>query len=356
MQKTPSPKPFKISLMNLEKAFKGCPVVVTGGLGFIGSNLVHRLVKLGANVLVVDSLIPGYGGNLYNIHDIKDQVKVNISDIRDIHAMRYLVQNQKYLFNLAGQVSHIDSMTDPFTDLEINVRGQLSIVEACRENNPGIRIVHAATRQQYGRPQYLPVDEKHVVHPTDVNGINKAAGEMYFMVYTQMYGLRSTSLRLTNTYGPRQLLAHDRQGFIAWFMRKALLGEEINIFGTGEQLRDMLYVDDVIEAFLLAAVNDNAINQIYNVGNSKPVSLKTIAETLIKIVGQGTYQLVPFPEDRKIIDIGDFYTDFSKIQREIGWQPIIELHDGLEQTLAYYTKHKSHYLVEPLEQRAKNSS
>ncbi len=330
--------------MTLAAVFKGRRALVTGGLGFIGSNLTRRLIELGAQVLIVDSLIPDYGGNYHNIHDIRDSVKVNIADVRDIHSMRYLVQNQDFLFNLAGQVSHIDSMTDPFTDLEINVRAQLSIVESCRYYNPTIRIVHAATRQQYGRPLRLPVDETHIIHPTDVNGINKAAGEMYFMVYSQIYGLRATSLRLTNTFGPRQLIAHNRQGFIAWFIRKALLGEPFQLFGTGEQLRDMCYVDDVVNAFLLSAASEHAIGQIYNVGGPRPVTLKEIAETLIAITGRGDYTLVPFPPERRNIDIGDFYTDYTKIQTELGWSPQVDLREGLERTLAFYEQHREHYL------------
>lgn len=330
--------------MDLRQHFEGRHALITGGLGFIGSNLAHRLVELGAHVLLVDSLIPGYGGNLFNIADIRQRVQVNIADVRDIHSMRYLVQGQDYLFNLAGQVSHIDSMTDPFTDLEINVRAQLSIVESCRYYNPSIRIVHAATRQQYGRPYKLPVDESHLVQPTDVNGINKAAGELYFMVYQQVYGLRATSLRLTNIYGPRQLLAHNRQGFIGWFVRKALLGEEIQLFGDGSQLRDMCYVEDAVRAFLLAAASEDAVGKIYNVGGPRPVSLKEIAETLIEITGRGSCTLVPFPSERKNIDIGDFYTDYSKIKGELGWEPQVDLRQGLELTIAYYEQYKEHYL------------
>jgi UDP-glucose 4-epimerase len=207
-----------------------------------------------------------------------------------------------------------------------------------------VRIVHTATRQQYGKPLYLPVDEAHLIQPTDVNGINNWAGEMYFMVYTQVYGLRATSLRLTNTYGPRQLIAHNRQGFIAWFVRLALLGEEIQLFGTGEQLRDMCYVDDTVEALLLAAADESTVGKIYNVGGPRPVSLKEIVEMLIEVAGRGSFRLVPFPAERKTIDIGDFYTDYSKIKDELGWQPRVDLKEGLERTLAYYEKHREHYL------------
>jgi len=327
-----------------DNVFAGRPVLITGGLGFIGSTLAIRLVGLGAKVTVVDSLIPEYGGTQFNVKDIRDQITVNISDVRDIHSMRYLVQDQDYLFNLAGQVSHTDSMTDPYTDLEINAHAQLSIVESCRHYNPEIRIVHTSTRQQYGRPMKLPVDETHIIHPTDVNGIHKAAGEMYFMVYHTVYGLKATSLRLTNTYGPRQLIKHNRHGFMGWFIRKALLGEEILLYGDGSQLRDLCYVEDAVDALLLAATHDEAIGQIYNVGGLRPVSLKEIAETMIKIAGRGTCRTEPFPADLKPIDIGDFYADWTKIKNALGWSPKIDVEEGIRRTLAYYEKNQGQYL------------
>mgnify|MGYP000985317187 CR=1 FL=1 len=324
--------------------YQGARVLITGGLGFIGSNLAHRLVELGARVTIIDSLIPDYGGNLFNIHGLEDRVRVNISDVRDIHAMHYLVQDQDYLFNLAGQVSHTDSMTDPFTDMEINVRAQLSIAESCYRHNPGIRILHTSTRQQYGKPRYLPVDEAHLIHPTDINGIHKAAGEMYFIVYHEVYGLRATSLRLTNIYGPRQLIVHNRQGFIGWFIRKVLLDEQIELFGDGRQLRDMCFVGDAVEALLAAAAVEETVGGIYNVGGPEPVSLREIIETLVDIAGTGSYRLVPFPDDRKKIDIGDFYADYTRITETLGWRPVVNLRDGLEQTIAFYRANRAHYL------------
>ncbi len=324
--------------------FSGRHVLITGGLGFIGSNLTIRLVEMGAKVTVVDSLIPDYGGNLFNLQEVRDRIAVNISDVRDSHSMRYLVQDQDYLFNLAGQVSHTDSMADPFTDLEINAHAQLSIVESCRHYNPDIRIVHTSTRQQYGRPVKLPVDESHLIHPTDVNGIHKAAGEMYFMVYHAVYGLKATSLRLTNTYGPRQLIKHNRHGFMGWFLRKALLGEEILLYGDGSQLRDLCFVDDAVEALLMAAMHDDAIGQIYNVGGLRPISLKEIAETMVRLAGKGSFRTEPFPADLKPIDIGDFYADWTKVKNALGWQPKIDVEEGIRRTLAYYEKYQEHYL------------
>jgi UDP-glucose 4-epimerase len=241
-------------------------VMITGGLGFIGSSLAHQLAALGARVLIVDSLIPEYGGNLFNISGLEEQVRVNIADVRQQSTMNYLVREQDVIFNLAGQVSHIDSMLDPYTDLEINCRSQLSLLEACRRYNPGVKVVFAGTRQVYGKPDTLPVSESHLVRPSDVNGINKAAGENYHLLYNNVFGIRACSLRLTNIYGPRQLLKHNRQGFIAWFIRLALEDAEIQIYGDGSQLRDFVYVDDAADSFLRAGASDAANGQVFNVG------------------------------------------------------------------------------------------
>jgi len=317
--------------------------MITGGLGFIGSNLAHKLVELGANVLLVDSLIPDYGGNLFNIAGIRDKVKVNIADVRDENAMNYLVRDQNYIFNLAGQVSHIDSMNDPYTDLEINCRSQLSILEACRKSNPTVKIVFAGTRQQYGKPQYLPVDEKHLMCPTDVNGINKMAGEWYHIVYNNVYGIRATSLRLTNTYGPRQLMKHNRQGFIGWFIRQAIDGKEIQIYGDGQQVRDLTYVDDVVDAFLRAAANDKTNGEVFNLGGLEPINLLELTQMLLEITGTGSYRLVPFPEEKKKIDIGDVYCDYTKVKKVLGWEPQVSLREGLKKTVRYCREYQQHY-------------
>ncbi len=317
--------------------------MITGGLGFIGSNLAHRLAEWGADILIVDSLIPDYGGNLFNVEDIKAKVRVNIADIRDRNGMDYLVRDQDYIFNLAGQVSHMDSMRDPYTDLEINCRSQLSLLEACRYNNPAVKLVYASTRQVYGVPDYLPVDEKHLLHPTDVNGINKMAGEWYHILYNNVYGIRATSLRLTNTYGPRQLMKHSRQGFIGWFIRLAIDGQEISLYGDGKQLRDLNYVDDVVEAFLLAGASEDANGHVFNLGGLRAVSLLEITEMLMELCPQASYRLVPFPPDKKRIDIGDYYGDYSKIKAALGWEPEASLREGLARTIDFYRQHKQHY-------------
>jgi UDP-glucose 4-epimerase len=323
--------------------YRGRKVLVTGGLGFIGSNLCRTLADLGAEVLAVDSLLPDYGGNLFNLSGYEGKVRINIADVRG-HGMEYLVKGQEVLFNLAGQVSHLDSMSDPFTDLEINCRSQLSILEAVRKGNPDVKIVYAGTRQVYGKPQRLPVDESHLLNPTDVNGINKISGEMYHLVYHSVYGIRASSLRLTNTYGPRQLIRHSRQGFIGWFVRKAALGEEIQIFGDGAQKRDFNHVDDVVDAFLRAGAMSASDGQVFNLGGDAPLSLLELVKLLLEVSGGGSYRLVPFPEERKRIDIGDFHADTRKVRSALGWEPRVPLARGLAETVAYYRACREQYL------------
>jgi UDP-glucose 4-epimerase len=319
-------------------------VMITGGLGFIGSNLARQLVALGADILLVDSLIPDYGGNLFNIDGIADRVRVNVADVRQQSTMNYLVRDREVIFNLAGQVSHIDSIKDPYSDLEINCRSQLTILEACRYNNPGAKVVYAGTRQVYGRPESLPVDEKHLVKPTDVNGINKAAGEYYHLVYNNVYKVRACSLRLTNVYGPRQLIRHDRQGFIGWFIRLAIEGGVIQIYGDGTQQRDFVYVDDAADAFLRAGAMDACNGEVFNVGGGQPIPHAALASLILQIAGSGRVEYVEWPPEKKAIDIGDFYADSTKLQRVTGWKPTTPLADGLRTTISYYRQHFDRYV------------
>ena len=319
----------------------GIRVLITGGVGFIGSNLARRLVGLGAQVTLVDSLIPEYGGNLRNIADIRDRVAVNLSDVRDRHGFRALVRGQDVLFNLAGQTSHQDSMTDPFTDLDINCSSQLAILESCREITPGIRVVFASTRQIYGRPDYLPVDEKHLLRPTDVNGINKMAGEWYHILYNNVYGIRACALRLTNTYGPGMRIKDARQTFLGIWIKLLLEGKPFSVWG-GQQLRDFNHVSDVVDAMLLAATDERTAGQVFNLGDSEIVSLHALADRLVEANGGGGYEIHAFPEERKRIDIGDYYADFSRFSG-LGWTPRMQLVDGLRDTIAYYRKHLADY-------------
>lgn len=326
------------------KTIEGKRVLITGGAGFIGSNLARRLCSLGATITLVDSLIPEYGGNLQNIADIRERVHLNISDVRDSYSMRQLIKGQDYLFNLAGQTSHMDSMHHPRNDLSINAEAQLSILEACKEHNPRIRIVFASTRQLYGRPRYLPVDESHPIEPVDVNGINKWAGEWYHILYQRVYGIPCTVLRLTNTYGPGMRIKDARQTFVGVWIRSLIEGVPFKIFGDGQQKRDFNYVDDVVDAMILAASQDAGIGKIYNLGSGEVVSLNQLAASLVAVAKSGSFENIPFPADRKAIDIGDYYSNHDLITADLGWRPKVGLLAGLAETVDYYNRFSRSYL------------
>lgn len=317
-------------------------VLITGGLGFIGSNLARRLVEQGAVVTLVDSLIPEYGGNLFNLSGLEGRVQVNISDVRDEHSMKHLVRGQDFLFNLAGQTSHMDSMQDPFTDLEINARAQLSILEVCRQFNADMKIVFASTRQIYGKPDYLPVDEKHLLKPVDINGVNKMAGEWFHILYHNVHGIRTCALRLTNTYGPRMRIKDIRQTFLGIWIRRLVEGQPFEVWGGG-QLRDFTYVDDAVEALLRAATDESANGKVYNLGGLEVVSLLDLAERMVNANGGGRFDVHDFPAGRERIDIGDYYADWSLIRKELGWEPSVRLEEGLRRTIHYYRQHHREY-------------
>lgn len=324
--------------------YKSKNILITGGLGFIGSNLAKYLVQLGAKVTLVDSLTPQYGGNVFNISDICKEVEVNICDVRDSNAMKHLIKGKDFLFNLAGQTSHVDSMTDPKTDLDINASAQLSILECCRQFNRDIKIVFASTRQLYGKPDYLPVDENHPIRPVDVNGINKLAGEWYHLLYNNVYGIRSCALRLTNTYGPGMRVKDARQTFLGIWIHNLLKGFPIKVFGDGEQLRDFNYVDDCVDAMLLAGVSDISNGKVYNLGSNEVLGLKKLASKMMTLGYGGSYEIVPFPKDRESIDIGDYYSDYSLISDELNWLPKINMLTGLTKTMKFYKDNLQEYL------------
>jgi UDP-glucose 4-epimerase len=324
-------------------AFQGRKVLITGGMGFIGSALARRLVGLGAEVVLVDSLVPEYGGNPANVADIADRVQINISDVRDRFSFRYLVTGSSYLFNLAGQTSHLDSMNDPFTDLDINCSAQLSILETCRQHAPDLKVVFASTRQLYGKPDYSPTDETHLLRPVDVNGVNKMAGESYHILYNNVYGLRATALRLTNTYGPAMRVKDARQTFLGVWIRRVLEGEPFEVWG-GEQLRDFTYVEDCVDALLLAATSPSADGAVFNLGGIESISLLDLAKALITAAGQGEYVVREFPEERKRIDIGDYIADWDKIRTTLGWDPQVAMAEGLATTVDYYRERLAAYL------------
>jgi nucleoside-diphosphate-sugar epimerase len=312
-------------------------------MGLIGSAIARRLVALGAQVLLIDSLIPEYGGNLANIADIRDRVVVNIADIRGGYILRHLLAGQDFLFNLAAQTSHLDSMTAPEEDLGINCTAQLQLLEACRSFNPGISIVHAGTRQIYGRPDYLPVDEYHLLRPVDVNGVNKMAGEAYHLMYCDVYGIKTRSLRLTNVYGPGMRIKDARQTFLGIWLRRIIEGEPFEVWG-GEQRRDLLYVHDAAEAFLYAGMTPGTEGLALNVGGCEQVTLTALAEAMIAANGGGKYEIREFPPERKRIDVGDFLVDDSRFRALSGWRPRTSLAEGLRHSLDYYRTRLASYL------------
>ena len=322
--------------------FSGSKVLITGGLGFIGSTLAHRLVDLGAEVSLIDCLLPRQGGNRANIRGLEDRVQVNISEMGAAASLRHLVPGVDIIFNLAGQTSHLDSMHDPMTDLNLNCTAQIALLEVCRAHNPGCKIVFASTRQIYGRPDYLPVDERHPLRPVDINGIHKVAGESYHTLYNEVYGIRSTALRLTNTYGPRMRVKDARQTFLGIWIRLVLEGRPFEVWGGG-QLRDFTYVDDVVDALLLAARTPELDGLALNLSGAEVLDLKQLAQMLVDASG-GAFELREFPEERKRIDIGDYYADDSRFRGLTGWAPKIRLDEGLRRTLDYTREHLAEYV------------
>lgn len=329
--------------IKLKKFYQKRSILITGGLGFIGSSIARRLVSLGcSDITLVDAMIPGCGGNIFNINGIEKKVKINFSDIRDSTSMEYLARGKDLIFNMAGTLSHIDSMKDPFTDLDINCRAQLSILESCRKYNPKVKIIFAGTRNQYGKAKYLPVNEEHPMEPIDVNGINNIAGEWYHILYYRIYGIKTCSLRMTNCYGPRHQMKHPRQGILNWFIRQIMDGQQLELYGDGSQIRDCNYIDDVVDAFLMAGASNDVWGQTFNLGGTH-VSLKDYVEMLIKIYRKGTYKIKPFPIERKAIEPGSYIADISKIKNILGWDPKVGLKTGIKRTLNYYKKYKNYY-------------
>jgi len=330
--------------LSAARALRGQAVLVTGGAGFIGSRLATVLVEAGARVAVIDALVPDCGGNLFNLEPVRERIEFVQADLRDRARLEPLVRGADLIFNLAGHVSHIDSMRHPEKDLAINCDSHLALLEACRRENPRARVLYAGTRQQYGRPQYVPVDEGHPLVPTDINGINKLAGEWYHRLYHVLHGLATTSLRLTNTYGPGLLIRHARQGFLSVFIRRVLENDTIRVFGDGQQLRDLNYVDDVVAAFLVAATAPSTIGGCFNLGSQEALSLSRIAELFVEVAGTGRIERVPFPADLKRIDIGSYYGSFQRFHAATGWQPRTPLPEGLRRTIDFYREHQEHYL------------
>ncbi len=329
--------------MDYHDAFNGSRVLITGGMGFIGSNLAIALVKLGAQVTLVDAMLPGYGGNLFNIADIRDKVTVNFCDIRDVYVMNYLIKGQDFVFHLAGQVDHILSLTDPYPDIDINIKGTAVLMEACKHENPLARVIHTGTRGQYGSAVTLPVDENAPTHPKGIYEISRLTAEKIIQVYNDVHGIRSVLLRLTNIYGPRAQMQHSRYGVVNWFVRLAIDNQTIKVFGDGQIKRDFLYIDDCIDAMLASAVCEPAYGQVLNVGLDQPTNFVELADTLIGVAGTGRWEFAPFSAERKAQEPGDFYSDIAKIGRLVGWKPTIGLEEGLRKTVEFYRRYKMHY-------------
>jgi UDP-glucose 4-epimerase len=326
----------------IHETFARKRVLVTGGLGFIGSHLAHKLVEMGAEVCILDSLAEGSGANRFNLNGIESQVRVVIGDVRDAAAVTPLLVGQNFLFNLAGQTSHLGSLQDPLYDLEVNALSPLKLLEHCREHNPDIRIVFAGTRQVYGRPASLPVNEQAPPAPIDYNGVSKLAGELYHLVCSRIYGLWTTVLRLTNIYGPHMRVIDARQNFVGWWFRQIIEGQPLEIYGSGQQVRDLLYVDDTVDAFLLAAAEPESKGMVYNLGGY-PLPLRELAQLMTETHGTGTWGLVPFPGERLRIDIGSYAGDYSLIRSLTGWEPKVDLQDGIARTIDFYRRNREHY-------------
>ncbi|MCC7450007.1 MAG: GDP-mannose 4,6-dehydratase [Anaerolineae bacterium] len=324
-------------------AFKGTRALITGGMGFIGSNLAIALVELGAEVTIADAMIPGYGGNLFNIEPIKDRVTVNFCDIRDVNVMNYLIRRQEFVFHLAGQVDHILSLTDPFPDIDMNIKGTAIIMEACKHHNPSARVIYSGTRGQYGPAVSLPVDETAPTHPKGIFEISRLTAEKIIQVYNEVHNIHAVLLRLTNIYGPRSQMIHSRYGVANWFVRLAIDGQTMKVFGDGTIKRDFLYIDDCVEALLMSAICDSARGEVLNVGIDEPTNFLELAQLLVEICDGARWEFAPFSAERKAQEPGDFYSDISKIKRLLGWQPYTQLRDGLIQTVDYYRQYRSYY-------------
>ncbi len=327
------------------ETYDGKIVLITGGMGFIGSNLAMRLAEFSrAEIRIIDSLHPACGSNRNNLEGIARPVQIHAFDMREISKLRQVISGADIIFNLAGHVSHTDSMNNPLQDLRGNSEAHLCLLECCRTVNPGVRVVYSSTRQCYGRPKRLPVDENHPIFPLDINGVNKYAAELYHRIYHDVHGIETCSLRLTNTYGPRQLIRNASQGVVGWFFHQILCDEEIVLYGNGKQLRDLTYVDCVVDALLLAGVHPRASGRIFNLGSAAPISLLDLVKAMIEVAGKGSYRFAAFPEDRQKIDIGDYFGSSSLIQAELGWSPKVPLCEGIRRTLEFFEQRRSAYI------------
>jgi UDP-glucose 4-epimerase len=324
--------PYKLSPM------EGQRVLITGGLGFIGSNIAHKAVSLGAKVTVLDACLDPYGYNEHNLEGIREKVAFVKGDIRDAPLMAKAVKGADVVFNCAAQVSHVDSMKDPFLDIDINCRGMMTVLEAVRKHADKAVVVYAGTRGQVGKAEYLPIDEKHPTNPPDVYGIDKLAAEKYHLLYHEVHGLRTVSLRINNAFGPRHHMKHSRYGILNWMIRCALLGEDLTVYGDGLQTRDYSYVDDVVDALVLASQKPNAFGEVFFLGSGVQIPFIEALQKIVAVAGKGRITKIPWPADRKAIESGNVVFSFGKAQRVLGWKPTTPFEDGLAKTVAWYAK------------------
>lgn len=323
--------------------FAAKSVLITGGLGFIGSNLAIRLVECGAKVTLLDAMIPGHGGNVFNIEPVKDEVVVNFSDIRDEHSMNYIVRGKDYIFHLAGQNDHVLSQTDPYPDIDINVKGSVVLLEACRKFNPEVRLVYTGTRGEYGSVAQLPAGEDTPINPKGIYELSSLTAQKVFKIYNDNHGISSVTLRLTNIYGERAQMQHSRFGVVNWFVRLALDEQPIQVFGDGKIVRDFVYVQDCVDAICACACANDAYGEVLNVGDDAPSSFLELAETVVEQAGTGSWKLAPFTPERAAQEPGDFCSDISKIRGLVGWGPTTSLREGIRRTIDYYRANKAYY-------------
>lgn len=324
---------------------EGSNVLLVGGMGFVGSNLAHRMIRMGAKVTIVDAMLEPYGGNLYNLKGIEKQTTFIRGDARDDDLMKQTVKDKNFIFTLFAQVSHLLSMTDPMLDIDINCKGNMTVLEAVRKYNDSAKVLYGGTRGSTGDAKYLPVDENHPDEPPDINGINKWAAEKYHLIYNKVYGLKTTSLRIGNTYGERHQMKHGHYGVLNYFIRRAMMGEPIQIYGDGEQTRDYTYVDDLVDAFLLMMGSKEVLGKMYLIGGGQMISFKTMVDTVVETVGKGKVEHVPFPDSqRKAIDVRKFFVTTERLRSATGWTPKTPLSEGMKKTVAFYRDHLKEYI------------
>jgi len=323
--------------------YKNKNVLVTGGLGFIGSNLSIELVRLGANVTIVDNMLPRQGGNLFNIEPVKNNVRINYSDIRNQLSMDHLVKNQDIIFHLAGQVNHVDSMKNPVQDLEINCLGTLVLMQALRHNNSDAIVVYSGTRGEYGSSVSLPVNEDHPLNPKGLYAVTNLAAEKMIIVYNEVFNIPGICLRITNTYGPRHQMMHDEYGVFNWFIKKAMDDDIIPVFGDGMIKRDFLYIDDLVTCMLMTACAKDAMGEVFNVGSGIAVTFRELAQKIVSFSKTGSYNFTEFTKERAEVEPGDYWADISKIKKVVGWEPVTDFENGIKKTVDFYRKFKEHY-------------